>query len=1262
VQWLTQYDDAILKVILSKTTLSKADQKAALDAIARAKADRLVLEVSKEQIFTDAVAADADRKKIAAGLNAIFVEKQEAAGIKACTQAELEHMLVSNGVNTVKAKEIAARYANGEAATREGLSIKGAGDLAKAAAARVGKLVTAAGSLPALAAAIGVGFMAANAVHEGYQKRLDASKEKNEALISEVSNLEQELRNVRDRIAEINSLDTPTLADMEELKNLKETNRELQLELDTKRELQRLAAAEAEDNAAAWLRGNPFRISETTTNPYSGEARVQVKEINWNEYGDIQLQKYHELQAQLKSAREEAAVLAASHPGQAALEEAQANIASLEASVAAQKKSVIGFYTTMKENIVDAIGDSADTEWGKEFLAMWEKFLAEYEKVINGLSLENIDLSEHTGAIAALTNALNGGGNTDWEGLYRGNSAVRELIDLLVELGIIDGPTTDGIRSIAEALDHMGTAAGNAHDALLPTLESFSAIYDRVTAKTDLLTNAQNKLSSQQALTNEEIVKLLDAYPSLISCYDAETGKLKVTVAVLQDKIDAVIAGEKASLEASRKTVEGYLAEAKAAYAAAEATVALARAKGASAVKQATQGNSASSGRALYQSAQSYFREYEKVLVKDRQLYAEYRNFMDSAEKHQNSANFLMDDLNTFRLLQSKIESSIKNTATDRFDQAASNYESMLDTIEAQMALLDRLGKSEFGSSLPSSASSAASSVKDAFEELKDQLNDWFSDMEFKVSLRVDAGDIEGTIKLYQQMIDKAQKALDAAYSAGRTVDDDWVQELIGKISEYKKALADLRLEEYDKLVEYNDDFDVWNKVSYQKLDVLAGKLEKINDLYLQGYLSYKDWYDYYTSTAKQIYDLQRDALDELLDTTMDAIKSQNDAQVEALEKQSDVCQKLIDQKKKLLEDTRDQSAYEREVAKRVKEIAKLQERITQLELDDSRDAAAERHKLESELAEKQEALADYQAEYGTDAALEALDKQGEAFDSAMQDRIDAVKAEVESETELRRRAIALIDQDYQKMMQNVKGYFERLGITIDSELLDKLTQGLNLVSQFGSYTGAESGIGASGSFSPQQIPTLVEQMKRNSQSWHTAKAAGDKTEMQRLNDENERIAQMLKTMFGLDIWKNAAQGKWYIRLNGKEMALFDVYHQGGVVSGYPTKNNKEVMSLLEKGEVVLDDPKQERFISIIENAGKWAQARMASVFSRAVSSLPTPVLAGTGTLGSFSPTFQFTFHHSGPMTEDDARLCGEIAADTALDKLWATLQKRGIA
>ena len=148
-----------------------------------------------------------------------------------------------------------------------------------------------------------------------------------------------------------------------------------------------------------------------------------------------------------------------------------------------------------------------------------------------------------------------------------------------------------------------------------------------------------------------------------------------------------------------------------------------------------------------------------------------------------------------------------------------------------------------------------------------------------------------------------------------------------------------------------------------------------------------------------------KSALDDVLKLVEDLIKYEHEQMVDALEDQRDAYQALIDKKKELLQQTKDEEDYESNVSKKLKEISRIQDQINRLSLDDSREAAAKRASLEEELADLQESLADYIGDYTSGKNEETLDKAAEDYSQYIDERIKKVEDEVSSEEKIYRLA-----------------------------------------------------------------------------------------------------------------------------------------------------------------------------------------------------------------------------------------------------------------
>ena len=107
-----------------------------------------------------------------------------------------------------------------------------------------------------------------------------------------------------------------------------------------------------------------------------------------------------------------------------------------------------------------------------------------------------------------------------------------------------------------------------------------------------------------------------------------------------------------------------------------------------------------------------------------------------------------------------------------------------------------------------------------------------------------------------------------------------------------------------------------------------------------------------YSENLKKELENMKSGLDDILKYVMDMLKHRIQQQIDALEELKDAYGDIIDLRKEALDAAKEEAEYEDKVSEKAKQIAKLQERINALSLDDSRDAQAQKIKLEEEMAE----------------------------------------------------------------------------------------------------------------------------------------------------------------------------------------------------------------------------------------------------------------------------------------------------------------------
>jgi len=376
-----------------------------------------------------------------------------------------------------------------------------------------------------------------------------------------------------------------------------------------------------------------------------------------------------------------------------------------------------------------------------------------------------------------------------------------------------------------------------------------------------------------------------------------------------------------------------------------------------------------------------------------------------------------------------------------------------------------------------------------------------------------------------------------------------------------------------------------------------------------------------------------QEGLDDILKYVMDMLKQKIEDQIDALEDMKDSYADIIELRKESLKAAKEEAGYGDEVAEKVKQIAKLQERINALSLDDSRSAQAQKAKLEEEMVELQKELADSQSDYAINAQEDALDKMQEAYEEEKDAEILALERTISSYQKLYDMAIDYIQTHWDTLYSELIAWNTEYGSVLNSEITTAWDNCLAAAQRYGSYVaalnavGSESvgGTGGSGNnvvvgnktdnSSPtaeEMLHATIRKMYRNSISWATA---DDKTRAER-DAENLRLGASL-SQFGVSAVRGS-DGVWYIDNIGGEK-LYDryrkyCYHKGGIAGDMPTLKQNEVLAVLEKGEPVLDKKKEEGLYRIVdfvttlsEKLGKAIdRASMSGSLVNAQSGLPS--------------------------------------------------------
>lgn len=356
-------------------------------------------------------------------------------------------------------------------------------------------------------------------------------------------------------------------------------------------------------------------------------------------------------------------------------------------------------------------------------------------------------------------------------------------------------------------------------------------------------------------------------------------------------------------------------------------------------------------------------------------------------------------------------------------------------------------------------------------------------------------------------------------------------------------------------------------------------------------------------NAAKEALESTSQALDDILEYVKDMIKQEVENQVDALEDQIDRYREIVDLQKKSLDIEREKDKYTKSVAEKTKAIAQLQARIAQLDLDDSREAQAEKSKLMEELADLNNDLAETQADHAYEVNSDALDAMADAYEKEKNKEIEVLKNTISSEEKLYQLAIQRINNEWDTLYQDLINWNYQYGSSTESELVSAWNAASQAVQQYGSYLNAVAAtqsqlsaidsssstvIGSMGDYDTSggatmsRVKEIVAQMKANSIQHGSEDAAGKL----RLNKENLRLGEELQSLIGRTVVRGD-DGVWYLdKVGGAQLYAtypYSTYHTGGIVGDEPTAKQDEMFALLKKREAVFTEPQQETIYRVLK-------------------------------------------------------------------------------
>lgn len=856
------------------------------------------------------------------------------------------------------------------------VATKETGGLTAALGQAVAKAIALIAANPAVAvAALTAAVVAGIAAFAIYNNSL-AAAEKNYKKLSdeadnskaEVDSVNGELDSVNSKIDEINEKGNLTLTDKEELENLKEQRKELELILAAKEKAAQVDAKE-EANEAKNIINKKYGNQNFTTEQTSGKKQYNQIDLSaaTSDRSSVELETKIDIYDQLNAKKSQGIELT-DYESKA--------YDKLESSLTDELNSAIEYQNSLKEagdttseeyqrvsSFIDAVQSRLNPEEWKSVklsdLIDTSNTVQEVQQTIdylkqelsNGLIDENTYNQKIKEAIYNLANdpEIQQG----IKNIFGNEATVNDIANTLAEeLGVslnnavdnIDISSFDNLKSkienemsnldigfdidtssleniteglgdafdlsdLGNALDAVGQGIENYKseiDSLSDTYSSLGSNVDNAVSMLDAISSNMDALTGQTQLTGSETQKLIDEFSSLGPVIDVSTGQAYNGM----DLLNQTVLNTGASAGDMQNSVQSFMG-----------------------------------------------------------------GVTNAGNNTINAMNYVLDAI----IKVKKALASALNTAASFVDKASST--------------INKIGNSFGGNLISKFFGIDASDIASATQGLSSVAN----------NLRNEATSVSNSIQTEQaaliQQTQQYQAKLQNAGKAGKKAYGDSISKGAGNAAKGTKKAADATKDLTDALKE---EYEAQKAILEQQKDALENQKELLNE-------------------EKEGLEDAKDAINDLIDMTMDMLKQQYQDEIDALDKQNDALDKQLDafekkinKQKEILDLQKQEEDHQDELAQKNKTIADIQSELAEIQFDNSAEAQKRKLELLEELNSAQKDLTDYESDYDYEVKNDALDKELDAY----KQMLDAKKALVDQQEEYIRQQM---EDDYNLYMQAIQ-------------------------------------------------------------------------------------------------------------------------------------------------------------------------------------------------------------------------------------------------
>lgn len=360
--------------------------------------------------------------------------------------------------------------------------------------------------------------------------------------------------------------------------------------------------------------------------------------------------------------------------------------------------------------------------------------------------------------------------------------------------------------------------------------------------------------------------------------------------------------------------------------------------------------------------------------------------------------------------------------------------------------------------------------IKNAQEALKLQRQQR-KEMQAQLDQSVANGDVERYSEDWYNMV-----------NAINDVDEAIVQSEID-IESFQNAINDLHWENFERLIKFienvsdeaehlrnlikdddiTDDVGNWTEAGITALGLVSQEMENAKyraELYGKEIEQLKKDYkaglysqDEYNDKLQELKSSQWDCID-AYESAKDAIVDLNKTRIEAvkdgIQKEIDAYEKFIDKRKEDLDAQKDQHDWAKTVKEHTSEIDSIQRQIDALNGDTSASAAAQRKKLQEELANAQQELEETYYDREIEMQQKALDETLELYKEDKEKKMEELDEYLKHEEQVIADSYELVLSNSEVVYTKLNEMAKEYNIEILNSVVDPWNQGTTALGTYG--------------------------------------------------------------------------------------------------------------------------------------------------------------------------------------------------------------------